>query len=108
MALQSWRTLFAPAITAAAARRSISLMGNKTCVSKAIGPLRPHAPTRDALSESGASLGRAYRRGPPPGKKLAADGIWLAGPVGGLGARFHLAIIARHRHTLGRAGRPPR
>src|SRR5258705_12943112 len=77
-------------------------------VSKTSGPLRPHAPARDVLSESGASLGRAYRLGAGPGEKLAADGIWLADPVGGLGAQSRLAIIARHRHALGGAGRPPR
>src|SRR5216683_2908658 len=77
-------------------------------VSKTSGPLRPHAPARDALSESGASLGRAYRLGAGPGEKLAADGIWFTDPVGGLGAQSRLAIIARHRHALGGAGRSPR
>ena len=59
----------------------------------------------DALSESGASLGRAYRLGAGPGEELAADGVRFADPVGGLGAGSRLAVGARHRHALGRAGR---
>ena len=71
-------------------------------------PLRPHARTRDALSESGAGLGRAHRLGAGPGQELAADGLRFADPVGGLGARPRLAVGARHRHALGGAGRQAR
>ena len=85
MAHQPPRMPFAPAITAAAAHRSISLKGNSLCF-KTIRPLRPHARTRDALPEGGASLGRPYRLGAGPGEKLAVDGVRFAGPVGGLGA----------------------
>ena len=62
-------------------------------------PLRPHARAGNALSEGRASLGRTHRLGPRPGQELAADGVWLADPVGGLasGARLAIRCAARSR-----------
>ena len=53
-------------------------------LSKTLRSLRPHAPTRDAISEGRAGLGRAHRRRACSGEELASDGLRVADPVGGI------------------------
>ena len=55
-------------------------------VQTTIRSLWPHARARNALSESGASVGRAHRLGAGAGQKLATDGLWFSDPVGTQGS----------------------
>src|SRR5690349_3071577 len=79
-----------------------------TDVQATIRTLWPHAGGGDALSEGGASLGRAHWIGPCPGQKLAADGIWMPVAVGRARRRPRLAIGPGHDHTVGGGSRSAR
>src|SRR5258705_4184935 len=70
-------------------------------VQTTICSLWPHARARNALSESGPSLGRPHRFGARAGKKLAADGFRFADPVGRARIRSCLAVDPRHRYAVG-------
>src|SRR5450756_1286723 len=93
----------APATPAAAVRPLISGKVNAN-VQTTIRALRPHAKTRDALSEGGSGLGRADRLGPGSGQKLAADGFWLSAAVERACVRTCVAIPPRHGHAMGGPG----
>src|SRR3954447_20829335 len=71
-------------------------------VQATIRSLWPHAGARNALSESGPSLGRPHRFGARAGEKLAVDGIRLADIVGGARIRTCLAVGPGYRYALGR------
>src|SRR6185369_1165421 len=70
-------------------------------VQATIRSLWPHTRARNALSESGASLGRPHRFGARAGEKLAADGLWFPDPIGRARSRYCLAIDPRYRYALG-------
>src|SRR3954451_21263638 len=73
-------------------------------VSQSLGALRPHARTRDALPESRAGLGRTHRRRACSGEELAADGLRIADPIGGVCLSAGVAIPPRRRRGAGRGG----
>ena len=66
---------FAPAITVVAARLSICLEGEQLMFKRPSVRYGRTPAARNALSEGGASLGRAYRLGAGSGQQLAADGV---------------------------------
>src|SRR3954452_7166608 len=94
---------FAPAITAAVVLPSISPKVI-TDVQTPFRSLRPHARTGNSVPEGSSSLGRAYRVGAHPGQKLASDGGWFAGSLGGPCHRSPLAVHVRHHHAVGGRG----
>src|SRR6202051_1627739 len=94
----------APAITVVAALRSIFPKVSAD-VQTTFRAVRPNARARDALSEGGASLGRADRFSADSGRQLALDGVWLSAAFSRPRFRARLAIHSWDRDTLGRAGR---
>src|SRR3954468_1867151 len=77
-------------------------------VQTTVGALRPHAKTRDALSEGGTGLGRADRLGQGSGQELAVDGLWHSAAVERACFRTCVAIPPRHGDAVGGPGRSPR
>src|ERR1700687_1818092 len=98
---------FVPAIMAVAALRSIFPKVNAD-VQASFRAIRPNAGARNALSEGGAGLGRAYRFGADSGLELALDGVRLSHNVRRPRFRTCLAVPPRHGYAVGGSGRPAR
>src|SRR3954454_25109550 len=94
---------FAPAITAAVVLPSISPKVIAD-VQTPFRSLRPHTRTGNSVPEGRSGLGRSDRVCARPGQKLAPDGVWLAGSLGGSRHRSPLAVHARHHHAVGGRG----
>src|SRR5450631_3259778 len=68
-------------------------------------PIWPNARARNAVSEGGASLGRAYRFSADSGQQLAVDGVRLSLTIRRPRFRARLAIHPWHRDAVGGPGR---
>src|ERR1700681_2208663 len=98
---------FAPVIMVVAVLPSIFPKGSVD-VQTTFRAIRPNARARNALSEGGASLGRAYRFSADPGQQLAVDGVRLPAAVRRSCFRVGLAIDPWDRDAVGGPGRSSR
>src|SRR5450755_3392548 len=97
----------APVITVGAALPSIFPKVSAD-VQTTFRPIWPNARARNAVSESSAGLGRAYRFGADPGQQLAIDGVRLSAAIRRPRCWADLAVGPRHGDAVGRSGRSPR